>query len=154
MTSHNCAAGPQIDERVDVAIERILFRKNVQYAMEHHVRLERAQEEKCEGARVALADHAGVHRAAEVIGHDHEPAAGRAVRRFRIERHHDRAGLLVHIDGDVLADDFLDERNELLGDTAQHAARIGPGVDVFQPDDERRRTRQARAHRRAEQLLL
>ena len=154
MTSYNCAAGPQIDERVDVAIERIFFRKNVQYAMEHHVRLERAQEEECEGARIASADHAGIHRAAEVIGHNHESAAGRAVRRFRIERHDDRARLLVHVHGDVLADDFLDERDELLSDAPQDPARIGPGIDVFQADDERRRPRQARAHRRAEELLL
>ena len=154
MTSHNCAAGPQIDERVDVAIERIPFRKNVQHAMEHHVRLERAHEEECEGARIAAADDAGVHRPAKVVGHDHQSAAGRAVSRIRIERHHDRARLLVHIHGNVLADDFLDEGNELLGDTAQDPARIAPGIDVFQLDDERWRTRQPAAHRGAEKLLL
>lgn len=122
--------------------------------MQHHVRLERAHEEKGERARISAADHAGVHRPAEVIGDDHDSAAGRAVRRFRVERHDDRAGTLVHVDGDVLADDFLDERDELLGDAAQDPARIGPGIDVLQLDDERRRCGKPGAHRGAEKLLL
>ena len=101
-----------------------------------------------------MTDDSRFHCTPEIVGDDHDPAAGRAVGRFRIEWNNDRAGLLVHVDGDVLADDFLDERNELLGDAAQHPARIGPGVDVFQLDDERRRTSEPGAHRRTEELLL
>src|ERR1700731_3994343 len=79
MTSHDCAAGPQIDQLIDVAVERIRFRKNVQDAMHQHVRLERAHEEQRERARIPAANDAGVHRPAEVVGDDPESAARRAV---------------------------------------------------------------------------
>lgn len=101
-----------------------------------------------------MTDDSRFHCTPEIVGDDDQPAAGRAVGRFRIERNNDRAGLLVHVDGDVLADDFLDERNELLGDPPQHPARIRAGIDVLQLDDERRRPRQPGAHRCAKEVLL
>ena len=85
MTSHDCAVRPEIDERVDVAIERIGFRKNVQHAMNDHVSLESAHEKEGERARVATPDHASVHRSPEVIDDDRETAARRAVGSIRIE---------------------------------------------------------------------
>ena len=60
----------------------------------------------------------------------------------------------MHEDGDVLSDDFLGERHEPFGDAPEDDARIGPGVNALELDDERRRLRQLRAHRCTEQLLL
>jgi len=60
----------------------------------------------------------------------------------------------MHEDGDVLSDDFLGERHEALGDLPEDDARIAAPIDVLKRDDERRRGRQLRAHRRTKQLLL
>jgi hypothetical protein len=87
-TSHDCAARPQIDELIDVAVERILFRKNVQDAVHDHVRLQRAHEKQRAAARVAAPDHAGFHRPAEVVRDNRESATRRAVGSIGIERHH------------------------------------------------------------------
>ena len=122
--------------------------------MHQHVRLERAHEEQRERARIPAANDAGVHRPAEVLGDDAESAARRAIGRFRIERHHERAGALMHEDGDVLSDDFLGERHEALGDLPEDDSRIAASIDVLKRDDERRRGRQLCAHRRTKQLLL
>ena len=85
MTSNNCSAGPQIDERIDVAVERIRFRCDFQNVMHHHVRLERAHEEECRSARIAAADHAGVHCTAEIVADDSESAPRWTVGGVRIE---------------------------------------------------------------------
>ena len=87
MTSNNCSDGPQIDERIDVAVERIGFRKNVQHAMDHHVRLKRSHEQQRKRPRIALPDDAGLHRACEVIGDERKHAPRRAVLRIGVERH-------------------------------------------------------------------
>ena len=154
MTSHDCAAGPQIDERIDVAIERIWFRKNVQHAMDHHVRLERPHEQQRKGARIAAADDARVHRPSKVISDDGKDAARRAVLRIGIERHHERTRALMHVDGDILGNDLFHERHETLGDASKDHARIAARVDVLEIEDELRRRGDARAHRRAEEVLL
>ena len=85
MTSNNCSVRPQIDERIDVAVERIRFRCDFQNVMHHHVRLERAHEEECRSAWIAASDHAGVHRTAEVVADDSEAAPRWAVRRIGVE---------------------------------------------------------------------
>ena len=61
----------------------------------------------------------------------------------------------MHVDGDVLGDDLLRERDELLGHAPQDVARIGlGGIDVRQVDDEVRRPRHAALHGGAEEGLL
>ena len=72
MTSNYCSVRPQIDERIDVAVERIRFRCDLEDVMHHHVRLERAHEEERRRARVAAPDHSGVHGAAEIVVDDHQ----------------------------------------------------------------------------------
>ena len=154
MTSHDCAAGPQIDERIDVAVERIRLRQNVQYAMDHHVRLKRSHEQKCERPRIAAADDARPHRPREIVGDDGDAAARRTVFRGGVERHDERTGALVHVHGDVLGNDFFHERHEALGDASQHDAGIAVGVHVLEIEDELRRRGDARAHRCAEEVLF
>jgi uncharacterized membrane protein YccC len=60
----------------------------------------------------------------------------------------------VHEDGDVLADDFLGERDESLSDATQDDARIGSRVDTVELEDEQRRLGEPGSHRRAKELLL
>jgi len=154
MTSHDCAAGPHLDERIDVAVERIGFRKNVEHAMDHHVGLERSHEEQCVGSRVAGPDHAGIDRSAEVIGHDRDAPSRRAVVGAGIKGNDERPRPLVHVDGDVLRDDFLDERYEAFGDASQHHARIAGRIDMLQLENDVGRGGDARAHRGPEKVLL
>ena len=141
----NTSVSPEIDERVDVRIDGI--RRNVQHVMKEDVRVDRAHEEPRRRARIVDADHAGGGGAAEVVFDDLDAAARRAV---WILRQRPR----VHEDGDVLREDLPRERDELLGNAAQHVARIGRrGVDRRQLDDERRRLRR-KMHGRGEQRVL
>ena len=87
MTSNNCSVGPQIDERIDVAVERIRFRCDLENVMHHHVRLQRAHEKQRRRARIAAPDHAGIHRTAEVVADDGEAASRWAVSGGGIERY-------------------------------------------------------------------
>jgi hypothetical protein len=87
MTSNDCSVGPQIDERIDVAVERIRFRCDFEDVMHHHVRLQGAHEQECRRARIATPDHAGVHRSAEVVPDDSEAAPWGAVGGVGVERH-------------------------------------------------------------------
>jgi len=107
---------PEIDERVDVLIDGI--GRDVHEVMEKDVRLHRAHEEARGGARIVDANHAGFVRAAEVVLDDPDAAPGRAVFVAGLRAH-------VHEDGDVLREDALRERDELLGDAAEDDARIG-----------------------------
>src|SRR5216683_737675 len=79
MTSNDCAARPEIDESVDVAVERIRLRCNFQDVVHEDVRLQGTHEQDGGGARIAAADHPRVHGAAEVVADDHQAPAGRAV---------------------------------------------------------------------------
>jgi hypothetical protein len=87
MTSNNCSARPQIDERIDVAVERIRFWCDFEDAMHHHVRLQRAHEEECCRARIAAPDHARMHGTAEVVADNGQAAPRRAVGGAGIERY-------------------------------------------------------------------
>lgn len=61
----------------------------------------------------------------------------------------------MHVDRDVLRHDVLGEGDEILGDAAQHFARIGRGrIDIHQFEEERRRRRNGVLHRRREEGLL
>lgn len=124
--------------------------------MDEDVRLELAEEQQRQRARIGGADDAGVDRAAEVAGGDTENAARRRVLIVRVEGNDER-GLprgLMHLHRDRGADDRADERDELLREAAQHDARIGRGIDARELVDERRDDQIARAHRRGEKLLL
>ena len=56
--------------------------------MVEDVGLQRAHEQQRGGARIAATDHAGVHRAAEVIADHDQATARRAVGRVGVERHY------------------------------------------------------------------
>jgi hypothetical protein len=60
----------------------------------------------------------------------------------------------VHINRDVFGDNLLHERNESLRDTAQDHARIRSRIDLAEREDEIGRTRNARPHREAKELLF
>jgi len=154
LTSHNCPAGPEIDQSVDVTIERIRLRKNVEHAMNDHVRLERTHEQKSECAGISAANDAGVHRPPEVVDDNREAAARRTVLGIRVERHNQRASTSVHEDGDVFADQFFSERHELFGNRPKNHARITPGIRVTQVENHIGRRGHPAAHRLAEQLEL
>jgi hypothetical protein len=87
MTSNNCSVGPQIDERIDVAVERIRFRCDFENVMHHHVGLQRAHEKKRRRARIAAADHAGIHGTPEIVADDHQSASRGAVGGIGIKRY-------------------------------------------------------------------
>ncbi len=60
----------------------------------------------------------------------------------------------MHINSNVFRDYFLGERNEELGNPAKHDPGIGMRIDGSEIENEFRRRRDPRAHRRPEQLLL
>jgi len=122
--------------------------------MDDHVRLQRAHEQQRERARIAAAHGAGVHGALEVAGDDRQSAPRRTVSGVGVERNDQRPRPLVHVDGDVLGDELLGERDEALGDPSEHDARIGPGVEPVEIEDEIGRGSDPRTHRGAEELLL
>ena len=55
--------------------------------MVHHVRLQRAHEKERGRPWIAFSDHAGIHRAAEVIADDSQATPGRTVGSVGIERY-------------------------------------------------------------------
>lgn len=109
--------------------------------------MDRSDEESRRRARIFDANDAGFCRAVEVVFDDLDAAPRRAVLvHAEVAR--------VHEDGDVLREDVLRERDELLGDAPEHRARIGcRGVDARQLDDERRRL-QRQMHGLGEQRVL
>ena len=122
---------PEIDERVDVRVDGI--RRNVQHVMQKHVRVNRSHEESRRRTRISEANHACLGGAAEVVLDDLDAAARRTV--FALCQR-----TRVHEDDDVLREDMLCERDELLGDAPQNDARVGRGcVDRRQLHDEWRR---------------
>lgn len=120
--------------------------------MQQHVGVQRSDEEARGGARIVDGDDAGLGGAAEVRLDDADAAARRAVVAGRIERRDEQRALRarVHVDDDVLGDDAAGERDELLGDPAQHDARVFRPVDGRQLHDERRRL-DAAVHRLGEE---
>ena len=135
---------PETDERVDVVIDGI--GRNVQDVVQKHVRVDGAHEEARGRSRVVDGDDAGPGGAAEVVLHDFDAAPRRAL---FVARKHAR----VHEDGEVLAQDALRKRDELLGNVAKHDPRIRTGIDRRELHDEPRRLHR-QMHRLGEQLLL
>ena len=58
--------------------------------MDENVRLQLAEEEESQRARIGGADDAGLHRAAEIVGGDTQPAAGRGLLVLCVERDDER----------------------------------------------------------------
>jgi hypothetical protein len=145
---------PEIDERVDVVIERVLG-CHVQNLMKKDVRLQRSHEEKRRGSRIAHAQNAGFLRAPEVVRDDRQAASRRRIRVARIERQNDRRlRARVHVDSEILGQRPSDERHELLRHVAEDDSGIGVRVNRRQLNDERGNRERLRAHRRTEQRLL
>lgn len=120
--------------------------------MKEDVSLELAEEEQRERARIGLADRAGLHGAREVVREDLHGAARRDLFRARVERHDQRGGVHLHRDGGE--DDFAEEGEETAGELAEHVARVGFRIELGQRFHEFGQGDGARAHGRAEELLL
>jgi hypothetical protein len=119
------------------------------------VRLQRAHEEEGGGARFFHVQDAGLGGAAEVIGDDAEASARRGVVVADVEGKDDR-GLraAVHVDGEVLSDRAGDEGDELLGQAAEHDARILGAAGCLEADDAGRQLDVPRAHGGGKEGLL
>jgi hypothetical protein len=119
------------------------------------VRLQRAHEEERGGARFFHVQDAGLGGAAEIVGDDAKAAARRGVVVADVEGEDDR-GLRppVHVDGEVLGDGAGDEGDELLGQAAQHDARVLGAADGLETDDAGRQLDVPRAHGGGEEGLL
>jgi hypothetical protein len=145
---------PEIEERIDVVIERIGRLDDFEYVMNEDVRQQRSHEEERRGARVFDLDDAGFLGAAEVARDDLQATLRRTVFGARIKRHDQRrVRLLVHGDDEVRHDHRSRERHPLLGHAAKHDPRIGRGVDGLQVDNALRQ-RHIGVHRRFEKGLL
>lgn len=147
---------PEIDEGIDVGRERIRLGSDVEDVMQRDVRVQRAHEEQGRRAGLEGPDAPRLHRTPEVVGDRNQPAFRRTVRRLRVERHKQRPlRPAVHVDGDVLRHDALREGDEVLGNAAQHLARIAVGrIDVHEVENELRRRRHPALHRSQKQLLF
>lgn len=124
--------------------------------MDEDVGVELRDVEQRQRARVGPAEDAGVHGPLEVPSDDGQPSARGALFIVRVERH-DHRGLprvLVHLHGDGGADDLHHEGDELLGEAAQHDARIGVAARAAELFDVRRHADVGAAHGRGEEGLL
>jgi hypothetical protein len=130
----------------------------MQDLVHENVGLKRAHEDQCGRPGVVQPHDAGRGGTAEVVLDDGQTASGRALAAAGIERHDERRGLrtAVHVDGDVLPDDALNEGDEALGDAAQDFARIGgSGIDGGELANEIRHVDgRSAAHGRREEGLL
>src|SRR5215212_781507 len=68
-TSSKRAAAPEIEQRVDVGIDRV-HRPNVEHLMDEHVGVQRADEQQRARAGIVYTQDAGSGGAAEVVGED------------------------------------------------------------------------------------
>src|SRR5437016_10837142 len=146
-STSNGSVGPEVDEGVDVVVQRIRLRRDVEDVVKEDVRLQRAHEEEGGGARFFHMQDAGLGGAAEVVGDDAEAAARRGVVVADVEGENDRRlRAAVHVDGEVLGDRAGDEGDELLGQAAKHDARILGAAGGLETDDARRQLDVPRAH--------
>lgn len=123
--------------------------------MNEDVRLELSHEEQGQRTRTAAADDAGRNGAGEVVGDDAQRAARRARVGCRVERNDERRlpRREMHLHSDGGADDAADERDRLLGEMAQHDARIGRSVGARKLFEECRHA-DLSGHRAHEERLL
>src|SRR5438094_9501361 len=135
-STSNGSVGPEVDEGVDVVVQRIRLRRNVEDVVKENVRLQRAHEEEGGGARFFHVQDAGLGGAAEVVGDDAEAAARRGVVVADVEGKDDRRlRAPVHVDGQVLGDRAGNKGDELLGQASQHDARVLGAASGLQPGD-------------------
>lgn len=124
--------------------------------MDEDVGVQLRDEEQRQRARIGLAETAGLHGAGEVADDDVQPAARGALFVVRVERN-DHRGLprvLMHLHGDGGPDHIHDEGDDLLGEAAQHDARIGVAGRAAELLDVRRHADVGAAHGRGEEGLL
>lgn len=118
--------------------------------------MELADEEQRHRPGICLADDAGFHGAAEVVGDQTECASRRSLLRGRVERN-DQRGLPrahVHLHRDRRPDDRLQKGHDLLRKSAEDDTWISGGIGADQFLQSFGKTQLARAHGRGEQLLL
>lgn len=142
---------PEVEQRFDVVVERVRG-CGVQHLMGEDVALQLADEEQRQRARIAAADRSRFHGAAEVIGEEPQGAARRNLFVVRIEGNDDRRR--VHLHGDGGTQDGADEGNGLPREVAEDDARVRRRIRPGQRQHEVGHGNVARAHRRAEELLL
>ena len=146
--------GPEIEERVDVVVERIRRFESPQYVVDEDVGQQRPHEQERRGAGIVDADHSGLTRAVEVAGDELQAAFRRTVFLARIERHDERGvRLLMHRDDEVLHDRRAREREPFLRDASQHDTRVCGRIHIRKVDEARGQLN-ARTHGRVEESLL
>lgn len=117
--------------------------------------MQRSHEQQRRGAGIGGADAARFDGAAEVVRHQHQAAARRAVGIVAVEGDDELRRARLHVDGHGGADDALGEGDELFGQRTQHQARVLlRRVDAGQRDDERRRRGEAGGHGGGKEGLL
>jgi hypothetical protein len=124
--------------------------------MGEDVRLEVADEQQRQRARVGFPDDLRVHGSLEVGGEDAQAAARQGVVGGGVERD-DEGGLArahVHLHGDGGADDVLHEGDELFGEAAEDDPRVFRAFDCGELDDRLGQHEVPRAHGRSEEGLL
>ncbi|MEO8382061.1 MAG: hypothetical protein ABI779_20540 [Acidobacteriota bacterium] len=150
-TSANDTIGPEIDEGVDVLLERV-GGGELEDLVDEDVGLELSEKEERERPRIDAADSAGFDGAAEVLAEDADGATGRDLFVVPVKGNDERRG--VHLHGDGRADHRVEERDHASCEVAQDRPGIGLGVEVGQGGDELRHDDGARAHGRAEEELF
>src|SRR5881398_3681761 len=82
------AARPDVDQLIDVGIERIRRCGNVEHVMQEDVGLQRSHEDERGGPRIADAHDAGGGGAAKIVGDDLQTPARRRVLAASVEGDH------------------------------------------------------------------
>ena len=116
---------PQIDECIEVTVERV-DGSDVQNEVDQDVRVQVTDEQQRGGAGIVDADRSRLLRSAEVVGHERDPALCGTLFAGRVERDEQGPALRarVHVHGEVRSQDLAHERDELLGEPAEHDARV------------------------------
>ena len=122
----DCSFSPEVDERVDVAIDRVRRIDDAQHVVNKDVRDERTNEKQRGGAGIIDVDDARGFRAREISDENFLAAPRRTVFAARIERNDERRiAADVHRQHDVLRDGLARVRNPSLRELAQYDARVG-----------------------------
>lgn len=154
MRRRDRAVGPEIDQRVDVVVERI--RGNAEDVVKQNVGVKRADEKPGGGAMIADANRPGIDGTFEILLHDADSTPRRRVFGLRIEWNDQRRVLrvAVHLDGERHRDHAANERDELRRHAPEHDARVVSGIGGRQSGDARRQFDRTIQHRLGEQCTL
>src|SRR5688500_11453377 len=150
------APGPELEERIDVLMQRVWLRKRVRDLMDEDKAGEGSHEEESGGTRISDVDDAGVFGRGDVVGDDAKPAAGRGVVRGGIERNHQRrvTGAVIHLHCQVLRQSPLHERHPFGSDTPKHGTWVARCVGRGQVEDALGQRDGMPAHGRVKEILL